>query len=149
MFGLVPFRSNHNQLMKRGDTFDRLFESFFDQPLGTMMQGFVSSNSFRVDVKEKELEYELTAELPGVKKEDLTLDYENNYLTIAAKREETVAEEKDEYVCRERHVGCMQRNFYMSNVDRDQIEASFEDGILTVRLPKITGGHTRRTIEIK
>lgn len=149
MFGLVPFRSNHNQLAKRGDTFDRLFDSFFDQPFGAMMPGFLPSVSFKVDVKDKEAEYELTAELPGVKKEDLTLDYDNNYLTIAAKREETVSDEKDQYVCRERHVGCMQRSFYMSNVNRDQIEASFNDGVLTVRLPKLSGGDVRRTIEIK
>ena len=84
MFGLVPFGSR-NDLAKREDSFDRLFdlfrEPFFHGALSPL-RDLGGLSSFKVDVKDNGDAYELTADLPGVKKEDITLNYENSYLTI-------------------------------------------------------------------
>lgn len=148
MFGLVPFRSQGN-VMKKGDAFDRLFDYMFDQPFGALNKLHSGLSTFKVDVKDKGTSYELTAELPGVKKEDIQLHYEQDYLTISAKREEEKEDKQDNYVCRERHVGSIQRSFFISNIDESKIAASFTDGVLTVEMPKLEGEKPVNRIEIK
>ena len=75
MFGLVPFASRHD-LAKEENDFDRLFD-VFDEPFLTNFK----APDFKVDVKDNGTSYELTAELPGLKKEDISLTYEDHYLT--------------------------------------------------------------------
>ena len=70
MFGLVPFVSN-NDLQKEENVFDRLM-NVFDEPF---MQSF-HTPEFKVDVKDNKDSYDLTAELPGLKKEDISLTYQ-------------------------------------------------------------------------
>lgn len=148
MFGLVPFRS-HGNVTRKGDAFDRWFDYMFEQPFGALNKLHSGLSTFKVDVKDKGSFYELTAELPGVKKEDIELHYEQDYLTISANREEEKEEKQDNYVCRERHVGKIQRSFVISDVDESRIAASFQDGVLTVELPKLEGGKPVKQIEIK
>ena len=135
MFDLVPIHGSGN-IAKRGDAFDRLFTKMFEQPFGLMHNFNSSFSSFKVDVKDMGATYELTAELPGVKKEEITLDYNQNYLTISANRNEENETKENNYIYRERHVGKVQRSFYIDNIDRDKIQAKFQDGILHVQLPK-------------
>jgi HSP20 family protein len=131
MFGLVPFR---NKNLPARDYFDQLMHGFFNDdflaPLGNM------ANAFRVDLRETENEYIVEADLPGVKKGDITLRYENQYLTISAKRDETQEVKDESYVRRERRYGQFQRSIYIDNVMDDKIDAKFNDGVLTVTLPK-------------
>ncbi|MCR3761145.1 heat shock protein Hsp18 [Clostridium felsineum] len=142
MFGMVPFRRNNNGgLMRRDDFFDKMFDNFFSDSFfpSTM---FTGNQSFKVDVKEDEDKYTVAADLPGVKKDNISLEYENNYLTIAAKRED-VTETKDEqnnFVRRERSYGELRRSFYVDNIDDTQIDAAFVDGVLKVTLPKKSKG---------
>ena len=98
MFGLIPFASK-SELSKDENVFDRLM-NVFDEPF---MQSFHMPD-FKVDVKDNGESYDLTAELPGLKKEDISLTYENNYLTIATKSEQSKDEKDDKksYVRRER-----------------------------------------------
>lgn len=148
MFDLVPFRSQGN-LSKRGDAFDRLFDYMLDQPLGALGKFHSGFSSFKVDVKDNGGAYELTAELPGVKKEDIALHYERDYLTISANREEETEDKKDNYVCRERHVGKIHRSFFISNIDESGIKAQFKDGILKVDLPKVSAEKAKKQIDIE
>lgn len=131
MFGLVPFR---NKSLANRDYFNQFMQGFFDDdfmtPLATM------GNGFKVDLRETESEYIVEADLPGVKKGDITLRYENNYLTIVAKRDETQETKEENYVRRERHYGQFQRSIYVDNVMNDKVDAKFNDGVLTVTLPK-------------
>lgn len=132
MFSLVPFTMN-NELMKEGSFFNRLWDAF-DAP-------FTGANnlSFKVDVKDNGEAYELTADLPGLKKEDISLSYDNNYLTLSAHREEN-NEQKDDngnYIRRERSSGQMSRFFYITGVDNENAKAEFKDGVLKVDLPKL------------
>ena len=144
MFGLVPFGSNKG-LARREDSFDRLFD-MFNEPF---FAGF-SGGSFKVDVKDGGDHYELTADLPGMTKEDIALHYENGYLTIAASRSESNDEKDDagNYIRRERHTGEVSRSFYIDGIDEANIHAEFKDGVLQVKLPKTAGEPQRKQIEI-
>ena len=137
MFGLIPF-GRRNAMTTVDDDFDRLFD-FMNQPLSTLFKdaGF-AGNSFKVDVKDNGTSYELKAELPGLTQEDINLTYQNNYLTISTKKEEA-HDEKDEhgnYIRRERYSGSMSRSFYIDNIEESRCTAEFQNGILTVTLPK-------------
>ena len=133
MFGLVPFVS-HNDLDREENVFDRLM-NVFDEPF---MQGFHTPD-FKVDVKDNGDSYDLKAELPGLKKEDISLTYKDNYLTIAAKREqhEDKKDEKGNWVRRECSQGSMSRSFYIDNIDDTKATAEYKDGVLMVHMPKV------------
>ena len=138
MFGLVPF--NSKGLQQNHDSFGSLFD-IFNEPF---FNDFPMTNSavgkFKVDVKDKGKSYELTAELPGMSKENISLDYTNNYLTISAQRKEekNESDDKGNYIRRERHFGNMSRSFYIDGINESKISAEFKDGILKVDLPKVT-----------
>ena len=86
-----------------------------------------------------------------MKKEDITLRYENSYLTIEAKKDEQ-KEEKDDggsYIRRERSTGSVSRSFYIDGIDESKVSAEFTDGVLKVDLPKQTKTEAVRQIEIK
>ena len=139
MFGMIPF-DMRNDLSTRDDGFDRLF-NWMNRPLSSFFNdvGF-TGKAFNVDVKDNGNSYELKAELPGVSKDNISLSYKDNYLTISNKQDES-KEEKDEngsYIRRERYSGSMSRSFYIDNVDEAKCQADFKDGILTVTMPKVT-----------
>lgn len=147
MFDLVPFRSRDG-IAKRGDAFDRLFDYMMSQPFGALSKLGASFPSFNVDVKDNGDAYELVAELPGVKKENISLRYENDHFTIMASRDEEAEDKKENYVCRERHTGSVERSFFIDDVDEAKIKAQFKDGVLTVDLPKLTGAKPTKHIAI-
>ena len=83
-------------------------------------------------------EYELEADLPGFKKEDINIELDDTYLTIQAERK-SETEEKDKtgsYVRRERSYGSFSRSFDVSGIDVSAIKASYQDGVLKLVLPK-------------
>ena len=140
MFGLVPFRNNHS-LAQPGSSLKSLFdvfnEPFFQGGLNALRD--LGASSFKVDVKDEGDRYILHADLPGTKKEDISLSYEDNYLTIATKVQ-TEKEEKDDdgrYIRRERSYGNASRSFYINDIDKAKIDAAFADGVLTITLPKL------------
>ena len=142
MFGLVPFVARNDV-----DTMDNMFDrmmNVFDEPF---MSGF-HTPEFKVDVKDNGDSYDLTAELPGYQKGNITLTYKDNYLTIAAKNE-TSSDEKDEqgnYVRRERSQSSMSRSFYINDIDESKCTAEYKNGILSAHMPKsaekAATGHT-------
>lgn len=145
MFDMVPFRRN-NGVAKRGFGFDDFFNNFFGDDF--FSPALYGSKEFKVDLKEDENNYTIVADLPGVNKEDISLAYDNNYLTISAKREETVENNNDGYVRRERTYGEFKRGFYIDNVDENSVDASFSNGVLNVTLPKKTKGTQKKSIDI-
>ena len=136
MFGLVPFNSN-NMPSKR-DSFGSLFDIFNEPFFNDFPMTASTSGKFKVDVKDNGKEYELSAELPGMQKENISLDYTNSYLTISAQKneEKNDTDSKGNYLRRERHFGSMSRSFYIDNIDETKISAEFKDGVLKVTLPK-------------
>ena len=132
MFGLVPFVSR-KALDSTDNVFDRMMD-MFDEPF---MGGFHTAD-FKVDVKDNGESYDLTAELPGFKKENIGLTYKDNYLTISAKNE-TTNDQKDDagnYVRRERSQSSVSRSFYIDGIDEQKATADYRDGILSIHLPK-------------
>ncbi|MFT8315663.1 MAG: heat shock protein Hsp18 [Clostridium sp.] len=145
MFDMVPFRRN-NGVTRTGSAFDDLFNNFLGDNF--FSPSMMTTNGFKVDLKEDENTYTLEADLPGVKKDDIALDYENNYLTISAKRDEIIENKEDNYVRRERRYGQFKRSFYVDNVNESAVDASFADGVLKVTLPKKDKGTEKNKIDI-
>ena len=96
-----------------------------------------ASAGMPVDITENEKEYLFDVELPGYKKEDVKVTVDDGYLTIEASRnEEKENAENKNYITRERYSGKCSRSWYVGNIDKEQIKASFTDGILKVSVPK-------------
>lgn len=131
MFDMMPFGWNNNSsnnLMKTFGDFERSLFQEMDWP----------NMGFRTDIEDKGDRYELTAELPGFKKEDIKIGVQNNMLTIKAQHEENNSEtdKNKNYVRRERHYGMYERSFSTDGINSEQISASYDNGILRVDLPK-------------
>ena len=147
MFGLTPYNRRNNSVARRDrDIFDieGMFDSFFNDSL--FPAWFFGGNQMKVDIRENDKEYIIDAELPGVKKEEIELDLRDDRLTISVKRDEALNEERDNYIRRERRCSSFSRSFVVDNIKQDEVAAKFENGILSVSLPKKEGvvNHTRR-----
>ncbi|RAK11884.1 HSP20 family protein [Halanaerobium saccharolyticum] len=146
MFDLVPFRNrSRSDVTERDeDPFNNLVSDFF----GDVMD--FAGRSFRADIKESDDEYTIEAEMPGMKKEDINLEINDDYLTISAEHQEEKEEKKEDYIRRERRQGRYARSFYLENVNQDEIKAEYEDGVLKVHLPKEEKTPVKkRTIDIE
>ncbi|SOZ40921.1 Hsp20/alpha crystallin family protein [Cupriavidus neocaledonicus] len=124
----------------------RRYDPFSIEPLGDMLQGMFrnlrlgaeADLPFKVDVTESDASYAITADLPGVKKEDINVSVDRGTVMITAKLEKaSEVKEGDRVIRQERYSGAMQRAFTLDgNIDTDNIDASFQDGVLRVVLPK-------------
>ncbi len=102
-----------------------------------------------VNVEETKEELVLTAELPGMNQEDVEIELENNVLTVRGSKEQTREESEDRrYHLWERRWGSFQRSFTLPRtVSPERIAATFENGVLTIHMPKVAEARSRR-IEI-
>lgn len=90
-----------------------------------------------VELREKDKEYTVKAELPGVKKEDLDIDIDNNYITINAKKEEEKEENNHGYKKSEFSYGEFSRTVYFpQEIDVEKTKAKLEHGVLKIEAPK-------------
>ena len=145
MFELIPF-DRHLSRVSAFDPF-RDFEELERRFFGNTGNGI---NAFRTDVIDNGDSYVLEAELPGFSKENISLDIENDCLTITAERKNDEMEEKKNYVKRERYYGSFTRSFDVSGINVDGITASFNDGILKLDMPKkVETVPAARKLEIK
>ncbi|WP_284245341.1 Hsp20/alpha crystallin family protein [Thalassotalea insulae] len=124
-------------LLPREQWFD--MDNFFDNFLSNKHKS--DEKSFfapRVDITDKEDHYEILAELPGVKKDDVSVQLHDGVLTIEAKTNEETKSEKDKVIRRERRTGFFSRSFTVgNNVSAQDIDAKFEDGLLKLSAPKV------------
>ena len=109
-------------------------DEFFDE----MFSGVSNTSLMRTDIREKDGKYFLDIDLPGFKKEDITISLYNGNLTIKAEHLST-DEEKDEkanIIRQERYSGSCNRTFYVGEaIKEEDVHACFKDGILTVDFP--------------
>ena len=106
----------------------------------------------KVDIEDKGSEYVMTADLPGVQKEDIHLSYDNNVLTLAASHNEQKDSQDDQhnYICKERSSSSFCRQFPVTGIQKEGIQAAFKDGVLTITLPKdAQQAQPTNTIEIQ
>ncbi len=87
------------------------------------------------DIYELNNKYYLETELPGFKKENIKVDYQDGHLVLTAKRE-FVEDDKKIYIKREKNYGEYTRRFYLNQINKTEIKASHTDGILTIIVPK-------------
>jgi HSP20 family protein len=104
-----------------------------------------------VDIVEREKDFVITAEMPGVPVNNIEVRLSEDRLTIKGEKTEKMEEERKGVCISERRYGSFQRTFRMpEGVDCSKIEASFANGVITVRLPKTTEAmKSERTIEVK
>ena len=129
MYTMVPF----NRHLTHYNPFNDFAENFM-RPFFEMSRP--APQTFRVDVKESPEAWELSVELPGVKPEDISLQAENDTLTVSADLNSERSEEREHYVYTERRSGRMSRSFSLEGVDQEKITAAYENGVLKVNLPK-------------
>ena len=115
---------------------DDLFKGFFVRPVA--FEGRAELPRMKVEVAEKNGAYIVTAELPGVKKEDINVTIDGAQLTLAAEvKREKEATENDRLLHTERSFGKVSRTFTLpQELDEAKVEAKFRDGVLELALPK-------------
>jgi len=128
------------------DTFDDWFNRF----VRPRMPGTGTPLEISIDVTQDANSYSVKADIPGVKKEDISVSIDGNVVTIGAEVKRESEEKKGETVLREeRYVGQMQRSFSLpTEVDQGKAEAKYADGVLRLTLPKKPGSE-RKTLAIQ
>ncbi len=128
--------------------FDDFFDDFFDWPAydkqmknaQKKLYGRHADNMMKTDVRDHDDHYEIDVDLPGFKKEELSLELTEGYLTIkAAKGLDKDEKEKKtgKYIRRERYMGSMTRSFYVGDtVTQEDIKAEYRNGVLKLTVPK-------------
>ena len=101
------------------------------------------------DIYEKEGKYNVVLDTPGFDKDDIKIDVEDGYLTIEASKSKENEEKDARYIRRERVYGSFKRQFYIGDVDAEDIKAEFKNGTLKVSVPKNEEKNTKKSIEIK
>ena len=128
---------------------ENLFDDFMDDfrypafpDVDKTLYGKHAKNLMKTDVKEKDGSFEVDIDLPGFKKDEITMHLEDGYLTVSAAKG-LDKDEKDEngtYVRRERYAGNMSRSFYVGEqITEDDIHPKYENGILSFSVPKKEG----------
>lgn len=135
MFELTPFRS---AMLPR-----TWFQDFFGD-------GFAGLSPMRADILEEGENLVIEAELPGFNKDEIKINVKDNHLTISAERSQAKEEKSETYLRRERSLNQVCRTFIIEDLDPDKIEASFQDGLLRLTLPKPEELEPKtKTIDIK
>ncbi len=112
-------------------TRDPFFGSLFDELLDNKKSEIMKS-----DIYEKDGNYVIEIDVPGFKKDEVKVDYENGYLTISAEKSEEHDEEKKNYIRKERFCSQLSRSYYVGDLEESEIKAKFEDGTLKINFPK-------------
>lgn len=132
------------------DSFDRLLGNLMGMNAGGTRSGGGLMRAPETDVVETEREIRVITEMPGLKRDNIEIDVENNVLTVRGeKREERTEGEEGRFHLAERRYGTFTRSFVLPrDVDSERIDARFEDGVLTVIIPKSERARRRR-IEVQ
>ncbi len=126
---------------------DSLFDRFFNRSGEGQSADAVWAP--QTDLVEKEDAFHLRIDVPGMSKDDISINLQNGALTVSGERTSEQTEEDEDYVRVERAFGTFHRTFRLPDtVDAENIEAAYEDGVLTIHVPK-TEESTRRKIEIQ
>lgn len=150
---LPIFRSRSTDIANNRTNIENIFEEFFNDfnrlspPLlsETMRANLLP----RLNISEIDSKYFIEAELPGVKQNDVELKLDNNILIIKGNAEESSENKERNYFMRERYHGSFQRSLKLpNNINEDDINATFKDGILNIEITKKLENSTKK-IEVK
>lgn len=128
-------------LMPRRFYLDDIFDDFMPSR---------RNDNMKCDIYEKDDNYHIEMDIPGFKKEDISIEVEDGYLTIEAEKnnEEKLEDDNKNYIRRERSYNSYKRSFYLGDLDQDNIKAEFNDGMLEVIVPKKEKITNKKKIEI-
>jgi HSP20 family protein len=130
------------------EAFNRAFAPLFSGDAADENETVARAWAPRVDILENEASYQVTAELPGVNKDDVEITVENNLLTLKGERKFEKDVNKEQYHRIERAYGSFARSFTLPNrVSQDQVQAKFDNGLLTITIPKAAEARPKK-IEI-
>ena len=131
MFELTPFGYRRVSAYNPFRELEEMSRSFWND---------TELTAFRTDIKKQDGNYILEAELPGFKKEDISIDIDKDCLTISAehKSEENEDDKDKGFIRRERYYGSYSRSFNITGINVDAISASYNDRVLTLTMPEKT-----------
>ena len=150
MSGLVPFNWKNNNLARSSigfENFYNMLDDFFND--GFAPNRNLLRDSFKIDIEEKDTEYVIEAEVPGISKEEINLNIEDENLCISVNRVEENNNDGKNYIHRERRVSSMSRRIRLADAKLDEIKAKLEDGVLIVTIPKDIKTNISRKIDIE
>lgn len=128
---LIPFNRQDRLAYK---PFTNLLDDFFGDAWHSMRN--LPDVTFKLDVREELLHYAIEAEMPGVAKEDIAIEFRDGYLTIGVSQKEESAEEAGRYIHRERHCTSARRSVFLAEAKAQGITAALSDGVLHITVPK-------------
>lgn len=115
-------------------------DDLFDMPQRTYAKSYLANGLMQTDIKESEEGFTVEMDLPGFCREDISAELKDGYLTVTAtakKAEENTSDKKEKYVQKERFHATCNRSFYVGdNMKQEDIKAKFENGVLTLQVPK-------------
>lgn len=133
-----------SKLTRYTNPVDELFRGFFVKPMDLPSE--LTPQQIKMDVKEQDKAYEVHAEIPGVKKEDIHVEIDGNQVSISAEvKQEKEVKEGQRLLRSERYFGKVSRSFQVAqDIDDAQASARFNDGVLELTLPKRAAASSKR-----
>jgi len=136
-----------SSLITRGSLFDDFFRDmapgFYVKPLHG--DPLPSPGQIKIDVKENGNNYTVSAEIPGVRKEDIHVTIEGGMVMVRAEIKQEDAHKDDKSLCNERYFGSVSRGIQLpQDVDQAQAKAKYDNGVLTLTLPKKQGSGSQK-----
>lgn len=141
MYRIAPYKTRRNEVSSLFNLFDDMMRDFPSESTNRM--------SFKVDIQDNESNFVFEAELPGVTKDQIKVDYKDEKLVISVENKEEKEEEGKNYVRRERKMSSMKRAFLLKNIDSKAITAKLDSGILTIDVPKVVEEDNSFTVDIQ
>ncbi len=135
MAALIPFGSNQPSFFNTGfEDFYNMLDDFFAD--SRLIRRNLGNNAFKMDVQDNEKDYVVSADLPGVKKDEINISVNEGRLGITVSRNEEKENKEENYLHRERKQSSMTRSVYLGEIDASDIKAKLEDGVLIITVPK-------------
>lgn len=145
---LIKFKNEPaSRMMDRSQHFSDLFNDFFE--------GVINSNASKsfnpsINIKESDTQFKLEIAAPGLKKEDFKINLENDVLSISAEKNEEKSEKNEKYTRKEFSYASFSRSFTLPEVaDNEKIVANYENGVMTLVIPKKEEARPKPAREIK
>ena len=121
--------------------------NFLDDVQGFLSDSFFSNKALKTDIIENDNEYILHVEVPGISKENINLDFNNQYLTISVNNNTDKEEKNHNYIKKERSSYSYTRSYYLDKADESKIKAKLENGVLNIEIGKCSDA-CKKTIKI-
>ena len=138
------YKKNHNAVGE--SLFDPLFDAFIGMPIEPK-KGY---RLMRTDIEEKDDKFLVAVEMPGIKKENIKVSLNEGTLKVSYKQDEAKEENNNKhFIKKERFVSEGERSFYLGDVDNTKVDASLENGVLNIVVPKAVKVDNEQFIDIK